>query len=82
MRLVSFEYTDEYQHTYAGVGDGRYLNVIAQEFAEVFSGHVRSSGEHLPDGSTILQVETYPLTIYSAAAIQELRHQTDKRLAQ
>ncbi len=28
--------------------------------------------EKLPDGSDILQVDTYPLTIYSAAAIQEL----------
>ena len=26
----------------------------------------------LPDGSPILQVDTYPLTIYSAAAVQEL----------
>jgi len=81
VRLVSFEYTDDYQRTHAGVSDGRYLNVIAQEFAEVFPDHVHSSGERLPDGSTILQVDTYPLTIYSAAAIQELRHQTDKHLA-
>jgi len=81
VRLVSFEYTDDYQQTHAGVSDGRYLNVIAQEFAEVFPDHVHSSGERLSDGSTILQVDTYPLTIYSAAAIQELRHQTDKRLA-
>jgi hypothetical protein len=48
------------------------LNVIAQEFAEVFPDHVQSSGEKLPDGSEILQVDTYPLTIYSAAAVQEL----------
>ena len=30
------------------------------------------SGEKLPDGGDILQVDTYPLTIYSAAAVQEL----------
>ncbi len=73
VRLVSFEYTADYQATHAGVGDRRYLNVIAQEFAQVFPDHVKSSGERLPDGSEILQVDTYPLTIYSAAAIQELR---------
>ena len=31
------------------------------------------TGEFLPDGSEILQVDTYPLTIYWAAAVQELR---------
>lgn len=73
VRLVSFEYTDDYKAHHNGVGDRRYLNVIAQEFAEVFPDHVKGSGELLPDGSEILQVDTYPLTIYSAAAIQELR---------
>ncbi len=82
VRLVSFEYTDDYQATHAGVGDGRYLNVIAQEFAEVFPDHVKGSGERLPDGSEILQVDTYPLTIYSAAAIQELRADTNRRIAE
>ncbi len=73
VRLVSFEYTDEYKAEHAGIGDRRYLNVIAQEFAQVFPEHVQGSGEFLPDGSEILQVDTYPLTIYSAAAVQELR---------
>jgi len=82
VRLVSFEYTDEYQRTHTGVGTVRYLNVIAQEFAEVFPNHVKSSGEKLPDGSEILQVDTYPLTIYSAAAIQELRRETREQLAE
>ena len=71
VRLVSFNYTKDYQAGHAGVGAGRYLNVIAQEFAEVFPDHVVGSGEYLPDGSEILQVDTYPITIYSAAAIQE-----------
>ncbi|MCB9853337.1 MAG: tail fiber domain-containing protein [Phycisphaerales bacterium] len=75
VRLVSFEYTDDYKKSHPGVGDGRYLNVIAQEFAEVFPDHVKGSGERLPDGSEILQVDTYPLTIYSAAAVQELHKQ-------
>ncbi len=82
VRLVSFEYTEDYQAAHPGVGDGRYLNVIAQEFAQVFPDHVKNSGEKLPDGSEILQVDTYPLTIYSAAAIQELRAHTDQRLAE
>jgi len=75
VRLVSFEYTDDYRAGHTGVGGGRYLNVIAQEFAEIFPDHVKGSGEMLPDGSEILQVDTYPLTIYSAAAIQELHQQ-------
>jgi len=82
VRLVSFKYTDDYQATHAGVGDGRYLNVIAQEFAEVFPDHVKGSGERLPDGSEILHVDTYPLTIYSAAAIQELHEQVQRKDAE
>ena len=72
VRLVDFRYTDDYRAAHPGIGDMRYMNVIAQEFAEVFPDHVKSSGEKLPDGSEILQVDTYPLTIYSAAAVQEL----------
>ncbi len=72
VRLVSFEYTDDYRETHTGVRPQRYLNVIAQEFAKVFPNHVQSSGERLPDGSEILQVDAYPLTIYAAAAVQEL----------
>ncbi len=80
VRLVSFEYTDDYKKSHPGVGDGRYLNVIAQEFAQVFPDHVKGSGEYLPDGSEILQVDTYPLTIYAAAALQELRAQQNAEL--
>jgi hypothetical protein len=72
VRLVDFRYTDEYRAAHPGIEDKRYLNVIAQEFAKVFPNDVKSSGEKLPDGSPILQVDTYPLTIYSAAAVQEL----------
>lgn len=74
IRLVSFRYTDHYRAQHPTIADQRYLNVIAQEFAQVFPEHVRPSGEFLPDGSEILQVDTYPLTIYAAAAIQELTH--------
>ncbi len=77
VRLVSFRYTDAYRSEHRGVEDRRYLNVVAQEFREVFPDHVKSSGEKLPDGSDILQVDTYPLTIYSAAAIQELNQKLE-----
>ena len=75
VRLVDFRYTDNYLAAHPEIEDRRYPNVIAQEFQEVFPSEVKSSGEKLPDGSEILQVDTYPLTIYSAAAIQELHRE-------
>jgi hypothetical protein len=72
VRLVSFRYTDSYRTAHSGIYNRSYLNVVAQEFARVFPDYVKGSGEKLPDGSEILQVDSYPLTIYSAAAIQEL----------
>ncbi len=81
VRLVDFRYTADYRATHPGLEDKRYLNVIAQEFAKIFPEHVQDSGETLPDGSGILQVDTYPLTIFSAAAIQEL-HQENRALKQ
>ena len=77
VHLVDFRYTDDYRASHAGIEDKRYLNVVAQEFAEVFPDHVQGSGEKLPDGSEILQVDTYPLTIYSAAAVQELHRENE-----
>jgi hypothetical protein len=79
VRLVSFRYTDAYASSHPAVEDRRYLNVVAQEFAEVFPEHVKRSGERLPDGSEILQVDAYPLTIYSAAAVQELSRMLEVR---
>lgn len=70
--LVSFLYTPEYRAAHPEIGDRRYLNVIAQQFQTVFPEWVQPSGEKLADGSPILQVDTYPLTIYSAAAVKEL----------
>lgn len=81
VRLVDFRYTDEYRTAHPTIQDKRYLNVIAQEFAEVFPDDVMGSGEFLADGSEILQVDTYPLTIFSAAAIQDL-HRENKALKQ
>lgn len=75
VRLVDFRYTDAYRATHPAIEDRRYPNVIAQEFAEVFPDDVKGSGERLPDGSEIQQVDTYPLTIYTAAAVQELHRE-------
>jgi len=78
VRLVSFRYTDAYRSEHPSVEERRYLNVIAQEFAEVFPDDVKGSGETLADGSEILQVDTYPLTIYSVAAVQELNRKLEQ----
>lgn len=69
---VSFSYTEAYLKDNPRISDRRYLNVIAQEFAEVFPDYVQGSGDRLADGEEIMQVDTYPLTIYSAAAVKEL----------
>ena len=50
-----------------------YRDLIARELAEVSPDYVKGSGEHLPTGSKTLLVDSNPLTIYSSAAIQELR---------
>jgi hypothetical protein len=81
VRLVDFRYTDDYLAAHPEIEDRRYPNVIAQEFATVFPDDVKGSGQLLPDGSEVLQVDTYPLTIYSAAAIQEL-HRENRLLQQ
>lgn len=72
VRLVEFHYTKDYLERHPTIEDRSYLNVIAQEFREVFPRHVKSSEEKMADGSEILQVDTHPLTIYTAAAVQEL----------
>ena len=82
VRLVNFRYTPDYLAAHSGLEDRSYLNVIAQEFAEVFPDHVQSSGETMPDGSPILQVDTYPLTIFTAAAVQELQRENEALKAQ
>lgn len=82
VQLVSFKYTDEYRKEHKDVADHRYFNVIAQEFAEIFPDFVKGSGDKLPNGQEILQVDPYPLTIYSAAAVQELHKMVKARDAQ
>ena len=82
VRLLEFRYTDEYRRQHPSVEDRPYVNVVAQEFQEVFPDSVKSSGEKLADGSEILQVDTYPLTIYAAAAVQELAQTVEKTRAE
>lgn len=82
VRLVRFRYTDAYRAKHPVIEDRTYLNVIAQEFRQVFPDYVRPSGEKLPDGSDILQVDPYPLTVYAAAAIQELHRSVRARGAE
>ncbi|MBN1756656.1 tail fiber domain-containing protein, partial [bacterium] len=77
VNLVSFRYSEEYRTMHPEVKDRHYHNVIAQEFQQVFPDYVKGSGEYLPDGEEILQVDSYPLTIYGAAAIQELSEQNE-----
>jgi hypothetical protein len=72
VRPVSFRYTEEYRAAHPGIKDRTYLNVVAQEFQKVFPDAVQGSGERLVNGEEILQVDPWPLTIYSAAAVQEL----------
>jgi trimeric autotransporter adhesin len=84
IRPVAFRYTDEYRKAHSCLEDTVYYNVIAQEFAEVFPDAVTESGDKLPGGEKILQVDTYPATIHAVAAIQELHRavkEKDERIA-
>jgi hypothetical protein len=71
VRPVSFRYQPEYQESHRGIADKEYINVIAQEFAKVFPDSVKDSGETFK-GEPVLQVDTYPATMYAISAIQEL----------
>jgi hypothetical protein len=82
VRPVQFRYTEEYRAEHPEIADRPYLNVIAQEFQKVFPEAVKGGGDKLPNGDEILQVDTYPLTIYSAAAIQELNQKLGEKLQQ
>jgi hypothetical protein len=77
---VEFRYTVEYRAQHPSIEDRPYLNVVAQEFQKVFPEAVKSSGDKLPNGEAILQVDMHPLTIYSAAAIQELNYKVTEEL--
>ena len=77
VRPVTFRYSEDYRKAHPGVGEARYYNVIAQEFARVFPEAVKGSGEILPGreadaDNEILQVDVHPALITSIAAVQEL----------
>jgi hypothetical protein len=82
VRLVQFRYSDDYRTTHPGVENRKYLNVVAQEFQKIFPEDVKHSGEKLANGDDILQVDTYPLTIYSAAGLQELNRKLETQTKQ
>jgi hypothetical protein len=83
VRVHTFRYASAYRAAHPSIDDRMYMGVVAQEFAEVFPDHVKGSGEKLPDGSDeILQVDPWPLTVYSVAAIQDLHAQVRARDAQ
>jgi hypothetical protein len=69
---VTFHYTPEYLAEHGLIDDVPYHNVIAQEFAEVFPESVQEGSDRLPDGTPVLQVDTYPATITAIAAVKEL----------
>jgi hypothetical protein len=81
VRLVQFRYTDDYRNSHPEIQDRDYLNVVAQEFQKVFPEDVKRSGEKLASGEDILQVDTYPLTIYTAAGVQELKQNLEEKAA-
>jgi hypothetical protein len=81
VRLVSFRYTEEYRAQHLCIEDREYLNVIAQEFQKVFPDHLKRNGERLADGARCFRWIPVPLTIYSAAAIQESNRKMEEDLA-
>ncbi|MBI4174649.1 MAG: tail fiber domain-containing protein, partial [Candidatus Aenigmarchaeota archaeon] len=76
LRPVAFRYTDEYRSLHPSIENKVYYNFIAQEFAEVFPDSVKGSGEFLPDGHEILQIDPYPAQVAAIRAIQELDQRT------
>ncbi len=75
LRPVTFRYTPEYLAQHPKIADHRYYNVVAQEFAEVFPDYVQDSGEKTAAGEGILQVDTHPIGLVTAAAVQELHRE-------
>lgn len=77
VHFVTFEYTPAWLAAHPDIAQGRYYNVVAQQFREVFPDAVSGSGEYLPgaektSANEVLQVDTYPAQIVTMAAVQEL----------
>ena len=71
VRLVSFKYKDAYKQERPSIEDKFYVNVIAQEFQEIYPDAVTETVEIFED-KKILQVDTHQMTIDAVASIQEL----------
>jgi len=63
---VRFRYSEEYMAKHPSITDQYYYNFIAQDFQRVFPAFVQD------DGEGYLQIDTYPVTPYLVAAVQEL----------
>lgn len=66
LRPVKFRYTEDYRIKNPFIEDTYYYNFIAQEFQKVFPDSVSDNGEGF------LQMDSYPVTPYLVAAVQEL----------
>ncbi len=71
IRLVSFKYKDAYKQNRPSIEDKFYVNVIAQEFQEIYPDAVTETNDIFED-KKILQVDTHQMTIDAVASIQEL----------
>ena len=74
---VEFRYRAAYRRQHPSIEDRAYYGLIAQEFETVFPDYVTDSGERVPgdddpESPNIKQVDSYPLTIVTAAAVKEL----------
>ncbi|MBU2616701.1 MAG: tail fiber domain-containing protein [Nanoarchaeota archaeon] len=75
---VMFRYDEEYLKQHPAIENKSYYNFIAQEFQGIFPDFVKGSGEFLPDGSEILQLDSYPAQVVAIKAIQEQQMQIEK----
>jgi len=71
IRLVSFKYKDAYKQNRPSIEDKFYVNVIAQEFQEIYPDAVTETNDIFED-KKILQVDTHQMNIDAVASIQEL----------
>jgi hypothetical protein len=72
LRPVRFRYTEEYLKKYPYIKNHYYYNFIAQEFQKVFPDSVEKNAEGY------LQMDSYPVTPYLVAAVQQLNKKIDE----
>jgi len=72
LRPVQFHYTEEYKKKHSSLKNHLYYNFIAQEFQRVFPDYVSDNGEGY------LQMDSYPVTPYLVAAVQELSRSVEE----